>query len=49
MEKLELIVVNKCPLKNIVIDKKILKNINDTIITVNKIIIQTFHSRVTNS
>jgi hypothetical protein len=41
-EKLELMIVNKCPLKNIVKDNKILSDINNLVNKVNKIVIQTY-------
>lgn len=41
-EKLELIIVNKCPLKNIIINNKLLDDINKIVIKTNKIVIQLY-------
>jgi hypothetical protein len=41
-EKLDLMIVNKCPLKNICKDNSLIKKINEHVLTINKIIIQTY-------
>jgi hypothetical protein len=41
-EKLELMVVNKCPLKNVIKNIQLQKDINEMCIKINKIIIQTY-------
>lgn len=41
-KKLDLMIVNKCPLKNICKDPKLIKKINENVLTVNKIVIQIY-------
>ena len=41
-EKLDLMIVNKCPLKNICKDNNLIKKINEHVLTINKIVIQTY-------
>ena len=41
-EKLELMIINKCPLKNIIKNQQLLFDINDSVISINKIIIQLY-------
>jgi hypothetical protein len=42
IEKLDLMIVNKCPLKNICKDNDLIKKINENVLTINKIVIQTY-------
>lgn len=41
-EKLDLMIVNKCPLKNVCSDNKLIKKINEKVLVINKIVIQTY-------
>src|SRR5690349_694114 len=41
-EKLDLMIVNRCPLKNICNNNELINKINQTVFTVNKIVIQIY-------